>query len=151
MIDGLLAPVDTLRTHGVGSYLSWHGYDGSGLGGWCLAGLLLVLNAPVAAPSVTPSVWLHHGLGWTVLTLAASQCASAWLRGTKGGPTSPAPNVSLRGDHFDMTPRRYVVEDLHKFGGLLAIFLSLNGIVTGMWQANASCWMWPVLIVWWVC
>lgn len=85
-----------------------------------------------------------------MLALALSQFASAALRGTKGGPTSPAPDGNLRGDHFDMSPRRRRFEHLHKSGGLLAVGLSVVAILTGLWQANAPVWMWGALCLWWL-
>ena len=115
-----------------------------------LAGLALVLARPAMPASVTAGLWLHHWLGWSVLALALSQFTSALLRGTKGGPTSPAADGSLRGDHFDMTSRRRRFEHLHKFGGLLAVLLSVPALTTGLWQANAPVWMWLVLSLWWL-
>lgn len=115
-----------------------------------LVGLALVLARPAMPASVTAGLWLHHWLGWSVLALALSQFTSALLRGTKGGPTSPAADGSLRGDHFDMTPRRRLFEYLHKFGGLLAVLLSVPALTTGLWQANAPVWMWLVLSLWWL-
>ena len=115
-----------------------------------LAGLALILAAPEPAASVTGAAWLHRMAGWAVLSLAAVQFASGWLRGTKGGPTAPAPDGSLHGDHFDMTPRRRAFEYTHKFCGVLALCLSVAVILTGLWQANAAHWMWLGLGLWWV-
>lgn len=113
--------------------------------GLMLIGLGLILRAgPVA--SVTGSVWLHHLLGWVVLAFGAVQYLAAWLRGTKGGPTDPD---GLRGDHYDMTPRRLVFERVHKSVGYLAMGLAVAAILTGLWQANAPRWMWLALVVWW--
>ncbi|MFN4173234.1 MAG: cytochrome b561 domain-containing protein [Pseudorhodobacter sp.] len=114
-----------------------------------LAGLWLILAMPEPAPAPTSGAWLHRLVGWAVLSLAAAQFTSGWLRGTKGGPTAPAPDGSLRGDHFDMTPRRKAFEYIHKFGGVLALCLSVAVIVTGLWQANAPRWMGLGLAVWW--
>ena len=92
----------------------------------------------------------HVLLGWSLLSLAALQFASAWLRGSKGGPTAPAPDGSWHGDHYDMTRRRIVFEHVHKLGGYAAMGLAVATIVTGLWQANAPRWMWLVLGVWWM-
>lgn len=128
------------RAHRVAHYLA-------GLA--MLAGLFLVLVSP-AATTRTDAVWMHRAFGWPLLALAAVQFSSAWLRGTKGGPTSPATDGSTHGDHYDMTPRRLSFEAIHKFGGLLALGLSVPAILTGLWQANAPRWMWVTLAVWWV-
>ncbi|MEM9638247.1 MAG: cytochrome b561 domain-containing protein [Pseudomonadota bacterium] len=108
-------------------------------------GLWFILTAP-------PFVFLpgpHHLLGWTVLALALVQILGGVLRGTKGGPTEPAPDGTLHGDHYDMTPRRLVFEYLHKTAGYLALILSIFTILSGLWQANAPNWMWVSLLIWW--
>ncbi len=110
-------------------------------------GLALVATGPMH--STTASFWVHSLFGWAVLALASVQFASAWTRGTKGGPTDRALDGTLRGDHYDMTPRRVLFEHVHKFGGVLALFLSVLAILTGLWQANAPHWMWGTLILWW--
>ncbi|MCV0428018.1 MAG: hypothetical protein K5905_21385, partial [Roseibium sp.] len=71
------------------------------------------------------------------------------LRGTKGGPTDVRPDGSLRGDHYDMTPRRLVFETFHKSFGYLALILMVGAIATGLWTANAPNWMWIFLVGWW--
>ena len=114
-----------------------------------LAAALLVLWPAETAKSTTPTLWLHRLVGITVISLALVQFLSAWLRGTKGGPTSPAADGSLRGDHFDMTPRRQWFERIHKFGGVIAAALSVVAILTGLWQANGPVWMWLCLFAWW--
>jgi hypothetical protein len=114
-----------------------------------LAAALLVLWPGTTARSTTPTLWLHRLFGITVIALALVQFLSAWLRGTKGGPTSPALDGSLRGDHFDMTPRRRRFEWVHKFGGIVALAVSVAAILTGLWQANGPVWMWLCLLGWW--
>jgi hypothetical protein len=114
-----------------------------------LVGLVLVLVSPVPASGRTGALWLHRALGWSLMALAFMQFSSALLRGTKGGPTSPAADGSPRGDHFDMTARRIVFETIHKFGGLFAAAVSVPAILTGLWQANAPRWMWLALIALW--
>ncbi|MFN7225081.1 MAG: cytochrome b561 domain-containing protein [Paracoccaceae bacterium] len=118
-------------------------------GALMLLGLALVLAHPGPVASLTPQAWLHRSLGWVLLGLAASQYLSAWLRGSKGGPTAPALDGSLRGDHFDMTPRRLIFEWVHKLGGTLAVLLAVAAILSGLWQLNAPRWMWVVLAGWW--
>ena len=92
----------------------------------------------------------HGLLGWAVVTLALVQFTGAWLRGSKGGPTAPAPDGTWHGDHYAMTRRRIVFEYVHKSGGYLAAALAACAIVSGLWQSNAPHWMWFVLSGWWL-
>jgi len=110
-----------------------------------LAGLWLILRA---APQSGTAI-AHHLFGWTVLALAAVQFLSAWLRGSKGGPTAPAADGSWHGDHYDMTFRRLVFEHVHKFGGYLVGLIAVAAIISGLWQANAPRWMWLLIGLWW--
>lgn len=109
-------------------------------------GLVFILMSPPTASFVGP----HSFLGWLVLALAFVQVSGGILRGTKGGPTEPAPDGSLRGDHFDMTLRRLAFEYIHKIAGYAALLLSAATILAGLWQANAPNWMWAALLVWWL-
>ncbi|GIT89710.1 hypothetical protein JANAI62_08050 [Jannaschia pagri] len=110
-------------------------------------GLYLVLAAPERASSITSSAWLHRALGWAVLWLGILQAGSGVFRGSKGGPTDKR---SLRGDHYDMTPRRLAFEAMHKGSGYAALILSMLAVLSGIWQSNAPIWMWIVLPLWWV-
>lgn len=113
-----------------------------GAGALMLAGLALVWTGDAArAP--------HAALGWSALALAGVQFAAAWTRGTKGGPTDPAPDGSLRGDHYDMTRRRLAFEYTHKFAGYAALACAVAAILTGLWHANGPRWMWAALALWW--
>ncbi|WP_298913857.1 cytochrome b561 domain-containing protein [uncultured Roseobacter sp.] len=109
-------------------------------------GLILILIAPPFAALAGPHMWL----GWTVLVLALVQILGGILRGTKGGPTEPAADGSLHGDHFDMTPRRLAFEYVHKLAGYTALILSVATILAGLRQANAPNWMWLCLSLWWL-
>ncbi|MGL4495945.1 MAG: cytochrome b561 domain-containing protein, partial [Beijerinckiaceae bacterium] len=109
-----------------------------------VAGLALALFRPSGAGATSS----HALLGWSVISFCAVQFASAWLRGSKGGPTSPAADGSWRGDHYDMTRRRVLFEYLHKYGGYLAVLLAASAIVSGLWQANVPRWMWIAMGVW---
>lgn len=109
-------------------------------------GLWLALRAPASA-DVLPGP--HAVMGWTIVALAVLQITGGILRGTKGGPTERAVDGSLRGDHFDMTPRRLAFEYIHKIVGYVAFLLSIATILSGLWQANAPVWMWVVLLAWW--
>jgi len=91
----------------------------------------------------------HHVLGWSVAVLVAWQFLSGWLRGSKGGPTAPAPDGSLHGDHYDMTRRRRAFEYAHKAGGYLALLMACIAIISGLFAANAPHWMWLGLLCWW--
>jgi hypothetical protein len=111
-----------------------------------LAGLFLVLRGGLSLGSSGT----HAVFGWAVVLLAVSQFLGGWLRGSKGGPTEPHPDGSLRGDHYDMTPRRIAFEYLHKIGGYMALAIAIAAIVTGLWRANAPNWMWLMLGLWWL-
>ncbi|MGB3405902.1 MAG: cytochrome b561 domain-containing protein [Jannaschia sp.] len=126
----------------------WRTHLGAQIGALLLMviGLWLVLSRPGETTSLTSSIWLHRAFGWAVLWLGVMQAASGAFRGTKGGPTDKR---NLRGDHYDMTPRRLAFEVLHKGSGYLALALSMAAVLSGMWQANAPIWMWIVLPVWW--
>ncbi len=93
---------------------------------------------------------VHGKLGILLLVGLALQVALGLGRGTKGGPTAPAPDGSLRGDHYDMTPRRIFFEVVHKSLGYFLLTLSLGTVILGLWQANAPRWMWFAIVAWWV-
>lgn len=111
-----------------------------------LIALALILNRSGRSPASTT----HALIGWSVIAIAAVQFGSAWLRGSKGGPTAPASDGTWRGDHYDMTPRRIAFEYIHKSGGYLAAALAATAIVSGLWRANAPHWMWLVITGWWL-
>jgi hypothetical protein len=99
---------------------------------------------------------IHGWAGWMVLALAIVQIAGGHLRGTKGGPTAPRLSSSgeildLRGDHYDMTPRRYRFERIHKTAGMAAVLVALAAMLTGLWTADAPRWMWAGLLALWIC
>ncbi|MBU2937563.1 MULTISPECIES: cytochrome b561 domain-containing protein [Pacificibacter] len=110
----------------------------------CIALVLILISA-----QNTGAAMRHHVLGYTVMGLGAMQLLSGALRGTKGGPTAPHADGSLRGDHFDMTPRRLAFEFIHKLVGYTALGLIMIAITTGLWAANAPIWMWVVIGGWW--
>lgn len=111
-----------------------------------LVGIGLALAIPESAG---PWSGWHRLLGWTVVALAALQFASGWLRGSKGGPTAPATDGSLHGDHYDMTPRRRAFEHVHKSAGYVALMAAFAAIPLGLWLANGPRWMWFGLLAWW--
>ena len=125
----------------------WHGHRALQYAGGLamLAALLLVLVLPAGAPGGAA----HRAVGWTVAVLVLAQFLGGWLRGTKGGPTAPAPDGSRRGDHYDMTRRRVLFELAHKTAGYALVGIASAGILSGLWLANAPVWMWLALGLWW--
>lgn len=109
-----------------------------------VVGLLLVL------PGRSANMSLHNTLGYIVLCGALFQVGLGFLRGSKGGPTAPAPDGSLRGHHYDMTPWRLTFEKLHKSFGYVTALLAAVTILLGLWKANGPVWMWIVLVGWWI-
>ncbi len=112
-----------------------------------MAGLVLVLRGLMQLGASGT----HAIFGWAVVALACGQFLGGWFRGSKGGPTDPHADGSLRGDHYDMTRRRLAFEYLHKIGGYLALAIATGAIITGMWRANAPLWMWLGIGAWWLC
>ncbi len=111
-----------------------------------IVGFALVVNsAPKVFSALPLSIKLHHLLGYAVMVLCIVQILLGLLRGGKGGPTS----VSMRGDHYDMSPRRILFERVHKSCGWLAIALSIGAIVSGLVHSDAPRWMFFILLVWW--
>ena len=108
--------------------------------------ILLIWDAPRHADHAG----VHWLFGWSVFFLATMQVLGGYLRGTKGGPTAPAPDGSWRGDHYDMTPRRVLFERVHKSLGYLAVATGAATLLTGLWQANAPRGLFVILIVWWL-
>lgn len=105
--------------------------------------ILAELGSPMASG-------LHALFGWTVVALLCIQLLGGWFRGTKGGPTHPAPDGTLRGDHYDMTRRRRIFERLHKGAGYLVLLVSACAIGTGLWRVNAPRGFWLLIGSWWV-
>jgi len=121
---------------------------------WMTQTLVLFLTAVglaliLASPQNTGEAIVHRMLGYAILVLAAVQALSGLFRGSKGGPTDPRADGSLRGDHYDMTPHRLLFERVHKGCGYLALALMVGAITTGIWTANAPNWMWLMLLAWW--
>lgn len=111
-----------------------------------LVALVLILSE-LGAPSAGN---LHALFGWSVILLLCVQLLGGWFRGTKGGPTHPAPDGTLRGDHYDMTLHRRVFERVHKGAGYLVLFVSACAIGTGLWQVNAPRGFWLLIGGWWL-
>lgn len=93
---------------------------------------------------------LHATLGYLVIFLVAAQIGLGVFRGSKGGPTAPTPDGSLRGDHYDMTAWRIMFEWLHKIIGYSVLLIAAVTVVLGLWDANAPIWMWLCVSGWYV-
>jgi hypothetical protein len=113
--------------------------------GLSIIGLILVLPLQIVELST------HGILGCLVLVALAIQVALGLLRGSKGGPTATAPDGSLRGDHYDMTPRRRWFEVLHKAIGYSVLVLAGVTILYGLIQVNGVNWIWVLIVLWWLC
>ena len=94
--------------------------------------------------STAAAIW-HAGAGWVLLALGWLQVVAGLVRGSKGGPT----DVQMRGDHYDMTPRRLRFERIHKGLGWLAIGAALAVIGLGLMLSDAPRWMPLTLALWW--
>jgi hypothetical protein len=97
-----------------------------------------------SSSAVAGAQW-HGWLGWLVCALGGLQGLGGVFRGSKGGPT----DVQLRGDHYDMTPRRRAFERTHKALGWVSVLLAVVVIVLGLWLADAPRWMPLALGAWW--
>ncbi|KAB0679007.1 cytochrome b561 domain-containing protein [Aureimonas leprariae] len=94
---------------------------------------------------------VHGRVGLAVLLLGWSQVGSAWLRGTKGGPTGrkadPRDPATWRGDHYDMTARRRRFEAWHRPAGWAALGAGLLTIVLGVDLVGTPAWLFAVAAV----
>jgi len=88
----------------------------------------------------------HAWLGWALVLAGWAQIGSGLARGSKGGPLAD----TLRGDHYDMTPRRLWFERVHKALGWAAVVAAIGATALGLWVADAPRWMAVVLGAWWV-
>ncbi|WP_162652182.1 cytochrome b561 domain-containing protein [Lentilitoribacter sp. Alg239-R112] len=95
------------------------------------------------------SSW-HTWLGWIVVILCLAQFLAGWFRGTKGGPSEVSRTGTIRGDHYDMTPRRNLFEYFHKSAGYICLLTSFITTAIGLWSVNAPRWMWIALAIWWL-
>lgn len=123
----------------------WHAHRGLQYLGMALVGVGTALAWDHGAQASASAAW-HHWLGWAVVLLGAGQLLSAWTRGSKGGPTE----LTMRGDHYDMTGHRRWFERLHKGLGWLAIAAAVLTIGLGLAAADAPRWMAGVFTAWWL-
>jgi len=129
--------------------LWWHTHRSTQYAGGVV--MLVALGLALVIPAgAGPWAGWHRLLGWSVAMLAAIQFIGGWLRGSKGGPTAPAPDGSLHGDHYDMTPRRRAFGHVHKVAGYVALLAAMAAVPLGLWLANGPRWMWIGLGAWWI-
>lgn len=123
----------------------WNAHRSCQYLGMMLAAVGVALAWNRGTQATTVANW-HHWLGWMVVSAGVVQLLSAWLRGTKGGPTSQ----TMRGDHYDMTVHRKTFEHVHKGLGWLALCVAIATIVLGLIAADAPRWMVVALSLWWL-
>jgi len=111
---------------------------------------LSVLGIALVLPADWSTMNLHKWCGYGVLVAMVAQVLLGVFRGSKGGPTAPAKDGSVRGHHYDMTPRRRIFEVAHKGLGYATLLLAMTTILLGLWHANGPVWMWVALILWWL-
>jgi len=123
----------------------WHAHRGLQWAGIVLMSLGAALawqqgsaNTPLARP--------HGWAGWALVVAGWLQIAGGLARGSKGGPTADV----LRGDHYDMTPRRIAFERLHKALGWSALLAAVGVIALGLALVDAPRWMAGLLAAWWL-
>ena len=132
--------------HNLDNQYWWHAHRGFQYSGV----LLMSLGAWLAwgnSAGVSAAAQIHGWCGWTLVFLGWLQVAGGLWRGSKGGPTD---NHGLRGDHYDMTPRRLQFERLHKLVGYIALLGSVVAIQLGLFLSDAPRWMWLGIWMWWV-
>ncbi len=95
--------------------------------------------------AMTLALALAFVAGWTLVAIGVLQVLGALLRGSKGGPTEE----TLRGDHYDMTPRRVVFEAVHKHLGWAAPPIAVGATGLGLAIVDAPRWMALTLACWW--
>ncbi|MGI9507870.1 MAG: hypothetical protein ACR2QJ_00805 [Geminicoccaceae bacterium] len=127
----------------------WHTHRVTQYGGGLilLLGLALILFAP---ENQGVSSWSHTLLGWIVILMASVQFASAWLRGTTGGPSENSADGSAIGDHYCMTPRRRAFEAIHKSMGYFAVITSAAAVLSGIFFVGAPLWMLLTIVALWL-
>lgn len=117
--------------------------------GQSFVAVLSFVGLALVMPADFSNMSLHNKLGYAVLCGVVLQVVLGFFRGSKGGPTAPAPDGSMRGHHYDMTVWRITFETLHKAIGYTTLLLAMATILLGLWKANGPVWMWLILIIWW--
>lgn len=123
----------------------WHAHRGLQWAGVAVMSLGAALVWQQGA-GATPLARVHGWAGWGLVAAAWLQIAGGLTRGSKGGPTAEA----LRGDHYDMTPRRIAFERIHKALGWAALLAAVGVIALGLALVDAPRWMALALAGWWL-
>ena len=113
-----------------------------------IVGVILILI--LGSHEADSGSFVHRVFGWLTMSCLLTQVIGGLVRGTRGGPSYPAPDGSWRGDHYDMTFRRKIFEHLHKWIGYLALLSGCITITLGLWMVNAPWWMWLSIFLWWL-
>jgi hypothetical protein len=121
----------------------WHAHRWLQWGGVVVMTVALGLVFSKGARGTDVSA-VHAVLGWLVAVAGWLQIAGGMARGSKGGPTDAA----LRGDHYDMTPRRVAFERIHKTLGWAALLGAGVAIGLGLVAADAPRWMALAIAAW---
>jgi hypothetical protein len=116
--------------------LQWSGVALVSIGAWLAWGL---------GGSSSAAARIHTALGWAVLFAGWFQVLGGLARGTSGGPKEK----QIRGDHYDMTPRRLAFERIHKSLGWIAILTAVLVVIIGLVMVDAPRWMLLALLAWW--
>jgi hypothetical protein len=131
----------------------WHSHRACQWSAVCLMTLATALAWQSAQPAASLAgalqlnlPRLHTQLGWGLLCAAWLQIVAGFARGSKGGPTA----ATMRGDHFDMTPRRRLFEHLHKSLGWASLLVACATMLIGLVLVDAPRWMPLLLLLWWV-
>lgn len=128
--------------------LNWAALILSALGFYWLSAPIVDIGATISRafnPRSTGEL-IHRLSGISVLMLVLAQVIGGYLRGSKGGPT----DKQIRGDHFDMTPRRRAFEWLHKTLGWCCLLMAGAALLSGLAHADAPRWMFVSLVSWWL-
>jgi hypothetical protein len=91
--------------------------------------------------------FLHLAVGWATLLLCGCIVITGWFRGSKGGPGEK----QMRGDHYDLTPRRLWFESIHKKLSYLFLLLSIVCVGGGFLLIGAKGWMFVALALVFLC
>jgi hypothetical protein len=128
--------------------LWWHGHQALQWAGVLVMSVGVGLAWGQGGGANAAAQW--HALGgWALVLLGWLQVAAALARGSKGGPSDPkAPD--LRGDHYDMSPRRIWFERWHKGLGWLVLLAAWGLIALGLFLVDAPRWMALTLAAWWL-
>jgi hypothetical protein len=89
---------------------------------------------------------VHVIVGWALVFLSIFIVITGWLRGTKGGPT----DKQMRGDHYDLSPRRLWFEATHKKASYFAFVLMVVALAGGLYAAGSPRWMLIALVFSWL-